>query len=72
MDDDGGSRTTYRKGQKDRTSCLITGMGIGMLVALVTDNIWFGFALGVLIGLGMEAAAKKGFRLFRQKQNMLE
>jgi len=47
-------------------------MGIGMLVALVTDNIWFGFALGVLIGLGMEAAAKKGFRLFRQKQNMLE
>jgi len=47
-------------------------MGIGMLLALVTDSIWFGIALGVFIGLGLEAAAKKGIRLFHQRQNIID
>ncbi len=72
MDDDGGSPKFRKRGMKDRTSYLITGIGIGMLIALVADSLLLGLCGGILIGLGMEALASKGFRLFQTRRRLEE
>lgn len=63
MDDDGGSPNFKRRGMKDRTNYLVTGIGIGMVFAFVADSFLLGLSLGVLLSAGMEAAALRGWRL---------
>lgn len=70
MDDDDGSPRFKRKGMKDRTNYLVTGIGIGMVFAFVTDNFLLGLSMGILLSAGMEAAALRGWFLLSIKRRV--
>ena len=72
MADDGSSPRFKRMGTKDRTSCVVTGLFAGMMLALVINNMLIGILSGILIGLGIEVVTKRGIRLKKNSGTLRE